>query len=70
MSRTEYKYGMRLRGFSIGAQPLSGLKRHEDCPKSGQYSRAYHDILVYNRPLEEWEIRNFELDYLGSVKVE
>lgn len=70
MSGTEYRYGMRLRGFSIGAQPMLGLKRREDCPKHGQYSRAYHDILVYNRPLEEWEIRNFELDYLGSVKVE
>lgn len=70
MSDTEYRYGMRLRGFSIGAQPMHGLKRREDCPKHGQYSRAYHDILVYMRPLEDWEIRNFELDYLGAETVQ
>lgn len=67
--KKEYRYGMRLRGFSIGCQPMSGLKGREDCP-AGKYHRKYYDILVYNRPLEEWEIRNFELDYLGISLVE
>lgn len=70
MSGTEYIYGMRLRGFSLGAQPMMGLKRREDCPADGRFSRSYYDILIYSRPLEEWELRNFELDYLGQVNVE
>lgn len=28
----EHKYGMRLRGFSIGCQPMSGFIRQEDDP--------------------------------------
>lgn len=69
MAKAEYRYGMRLRGFSIGCQPMQGLKRREDC-QTGKYSRSYYDILVYSRPLEEWELRNFELDYIGTDLIE
>ncbi len=41
-----YKYGMRLRGFSIGCQPMIGLVRRENDPTG-----RYHDILIYSRPL-------------------
>ena len=57
----EHKYGMRLRGFSIGCQPMDGLIRRED-----DIVGKYHDILVYDRPLTEGERINYELDYLGA----
>lgn len=55
----EYFYGMRLRGFSIGAQPIKGLIKREDSS-----SGRYHDILVYDRKLTEKELTDYELDYL------
>lgn len=57
-----YKYGMRLRGFSVGCQPMTGLFRIEDDPTG-----RYHDILIYIRPLNDHEQDNFELVYLGEV---
>ena len=51
----EYKYGMRLRGFSIGCQP-DGAVRREDSP-----SNKYYDIIVYDRPLSEEDIRHYSL---------
>ena len=57
----EYKYGMRLRGFSIGCQPMIGLIRRED-----DITGRYYDILVYNRPLTESEISGYELDSLNG----
>lgn len=59
----KYKYGMRLRGFSLGCQPMQGLIRRED-DETGKY----HDILVYRRKLSENETKNYELDYLGEVE--
>lgn len=58
-----YKYGMRLRGYSIGCQPMIGLVRREDDPTG-----RYHDILIYDRPLNDHEQDSFELDYLGEVE--
>lgn len=55
----EYRYGMRLRGFSPGCQPR-GVVRVEDGGKK------YHDILVYNRPLTAWELADYELDDLNG----
>ncbi len=55
----EYKYGMRLRGFSIGCQPSRGLVRREDSP-----SDEWYDILVYNRPLSDAELQGYELDVI------
>ncbi len=56
---TEYRYGMRLRGFSIGTQPKDGLIRREDSNDD-----RYYDILVYGRPLTQEELRDYELDDL------
>lgn len=53
----EYKYGMRLRGFSPMCQPKEGLLRREDSP-----SRRWHDVIVYNRKLTEKEVREYELE--------
>ena len=57
-----YRYGMRLRGFSIGCQPMTGLIRREDDPTG-----KYHDVLVYDRQLTDQELKGYELDYLGEV---
>lgn len=55
----EYRYGMRLRGFSIGCQPKKGLIRREDSD-----TNRYYDILVYDRPLTSEEIAAYELDII------
>lgn len=50
-------YGMRLRGFSIGCQPMDGLVERRD-----DVSGMYHDILVYDRELTDREVSDYELD--------
>lgn len=57
-----YRYGMRLRGFSIGCQPKDGFLGRED-DESGRY----YDILIYDRQLTDRELEDYELDYLGKV---
>lgn len=52
-----YKYGMRLRGFSIGCQPSEGFVDRLD-DESGKY----YDILVYDRKLANEELIEYELD--------
>ena len=52
-----YTYGMRLRGFSIGCQPIYGLIDVVDDPTG-----KYHDILIYKRELTEQELKDYELD--------
>lgn len=56
-----FKYGMRLRGFSIGCQPKEGFYDRLD-----DISGKYHDILVYSRKLTDEEVRDYELDFLGE----
>lgn len=58
---TEYKYGMRLRGFAPMCQPKEGFIRREDSPH-----RQYYDILVYDRELTEKELRDYELDMISE----
>ena len=53
---SEYRYGMRLRGFSPMCQP-KGVIRREDDPTG-----RYWDIIVYDHPLSESEIRSYDLD--------
>lgn len=60
----EYLYGMRLRGYSPGCQPMDGLLRV--APGGGQY----HDLLIYDRPLTEKELKDYELDYINEVEKE
>ena len=57
----EFRYGMRLRGFSPGAQPRGKFLRHENDP-TGQY----YDILVYARRLTDAEVVEYDLDDLNS----
>lgn len=55
-----YRYGMRLRGFSIGCQPKRGFLDRED-----DVSGRYYDILVYDRELSNQEVEDYELDFIG-----
>lgn len=61
LGEREYKYGMRLRGFSIGCQPKKGFIERTD-----DMSGKYYDILAYDRRLTEQELADYELDYLGK----
>jgi hypothetical protein len=57
-----YKYGMRLRGFSIGCQPSNGFV--DAMPDE---SGKYWDFLIYNRKLTDREVADYELDYICEV---
>ena len=57
MASTTYVYGMRLRGFSLGCQPMQGFVERKDDPTS-----KYHDLLVYDRKLTDKELADYELD--------
>ena len=59
---TVHVYGMRLRGFSPGAQPMEGLVGMEEDPVPD----GYWNILIYNRKLERKDAEAFDLDYLGK----
>jgi hypothetical protein len=57
-----FKYGMRLRPFGIGCQPMNGLEDVMDgVEKDG---RHYWNVLIYSRELTEKELSNYELDRL------
>lgn len=56
-----YLYGMRLRGFSLGCQPMNGLTARRDSE-----DKRYHDILVYRRELTDEERDSYELDFIGE----
>lgn len=55
-----FEYGMRLRGFSIGCQPMNGYVARMD-DETGKY----FDKLLYNRKLTEQEVKDYELDFIG-----
>lgn len=59
-----FRYGMRLRGFSPGAQPKKDFVKRED-DRSGKY----FDVLVYSRRLTDREIVQYELDDLNNKDI-
>lgn len=63
MGGTRYVYGMRLRGFSPGCQPMAGFVERWDATQG-----KYHDLLVYDRMLSKEEKRDYELDFLQVVE--
>ena len=52
-------YGMKLRGYSPGAQPMKNLL------VVGEGKREYYNLLAYSRKLTKNQIEDYELDYLG-----
>ena len=65
MKETFYEYGMRLRGFSPGCQPMDGFILRCSDTKDG-----YHDCLLYNRKLTEEELKEYELDFIQEIVVD
>lgn len=64
---TYYEYGMRLRGFSPGAQPMKGLvAAHPVQYPRGYGKRKYWSVLTYNRQLTDYEIKHYELDFIRT----
>lgn len=61
MKPIRYTYGMRLRGFSPGCQPMTGFVERRNDPQ-----RKYHDLLVYDRELTEKELQDYELDFVQA----
>lgn len=61
-NETGYAYGMKLRGYSLGAQPRGAVERIDD--PTGKY----YDIVVYNDPLTTDQIRGYDLEYVGKVQ--
>lgn len=63
-------YGMRLRGFAPSCQPSKGFVEcmADDDKKElfGDIVDRYHDVLVYNRKLDDSELYDYELDYITS----
>lgn len=59
-----YEYGMRLRGFAPGCQPMDGLEAvsKTDKAKTGHWYR-----LIYRRELTDKECIEYELDFVGRV---
>lgn len=56
-----FKYGMRLRGFSPGAQPKEHFVERRD-----DTTGLYHDIIVYSQRLSFGKCMAYDLDYLGE----
>lgn len=54
-----YKYGMRMRGCGVGCQPKGFVEILDDT------SGTYYDIVVYDRPLTQKELDDYEMDDLN-----
>ena len=61
-----YKYGMRLRGFSIGCQPMDGLVEWDDCDNDSEY----YSVITYDRKLTKEEVSGYDLDLVEVIKSE
>lgn len=59
----KYTYGMRLRGFSLGCQPMNGFIERQD-----DTTGRFYDLLVYDRKLTDEEIENYELEELEGAE--
>lgn len=60
--RVGYIYGMRLRPFGIGCQPMEGYIERRDAETGSRY----WDRVVYDRRLTDEEISHYSLDFLGK----
>lgn len=58
-----YRYGMRLRGASIGAQPKGFIKFDES-------DNRYYNVLYYPERLCDEDVWHYSLDYLGECEDE
>ena len=56
-------YGMKLRGFSIGCQPMRGLICRVD-----DNTGKYWDMLLYDRHLTPSEEEQYDLEFVAEEK--
>ena len=56
-------YGMRLRGFSLGCQPMEGLVKRWDDPTG-----TYWDILEYKEKLTKEQESQYDLEFIRKGK--
>lgn len=61
----KYVYGMRLRGFSIGCQPMNGFIERRD-----SVADNFYDVLVYSRLLTEQELKDYDLTFIGMEEMQ
>lgn len=59
----EYYYGMKLRGFSPGCQPMEGFVRRED-----DWTGKYWDILVYDHRLTSADCEHYDLEFISMER--
>lgn len=69
-------YGMRLRPYSIGCQPdgatlVQGelLEQINSMVSNPELFTRYHDLLLYDWPLDYEELIEYELDFIGDINV-
>jgi hypothetical protein len=55
-------YGMKLRGFAPGCQPMEDFVDWSDCEPED----PYHSILLYRRELTAEEVKQYDLEELPS----
>lgn len=61
----KYVYGMRLRGFSIGCQPMNGFIERRDSKFND-----FYDVIVYSRLLTQDELDDYDLTFIGTEEVQ
>jgi len=59
-----FYYGMRLRGFSIGCQPMDGFVERLDSNDD-----RFYDIICYSRQLTDEETSHYSLTPLAEEEV-
>ena len=61
----KYVYGMRLRGFSLGCQPMYGFIERRD-----SLTENFYDVIVYSRLLTEKELKDYDLTFIGMEEMQ
>lgn len=61
----KYVYGMRLRGFSLGCQPMDGFIERRD-----SLTKNFYDVIVYSRLLTEKELKDYDLTFIGMEEMQ
>lgn len=63
-----HKYGMRLRPYGIGCQPMQGLV----CCADGAVvdGHRYHNFIYYTERLSKEDVSHYDFDYFGYALME
>lgn len=63
-----YKYGMRLRPYGMGCQPMENYVCCDDGATADGW--RYHNFVYYTKRLSEKDADHFDLDYFGYTLME